>query len=405
MKSRTFNCFIESLLYTTAVYLIFFHFSSFKYSFLDMNLHPLLIVIAVISLKYGTYMSGFVVSFSIFYYILSYIGLGRDMIIFFSSFEYYKFILMFFFTALFLGKLRDTTDERIMHLEKEVSKTKEDYDKQKENNVKLATINSRLKKRIVSSRESIITLNQIRSSFDNMSVEEIYTEAILIMRQFLECDVVSIYSFNSERNFMRLKLRAGNGRMPGFFQMKEDSVFSKVVEAGKPMEFPLNIEGDSPVYVSPIRNEEEILGFINIERMNLEASERYSYEMFKIITHWLNEALSEAFIKEEKEIKENSLENTGIFAMEYFNKIMLEEERRKKVMGMDFMAFETKLNGLSPKQVADHIEGKIRESDFIGMDDKRLRILFPATTSSSKDLLMEKISEIFKGVEVDFYEI
>jgi hypothetical protein len=370
-----------------------------------MNLHPLLIVIAVISLKYGTYMSGFVVSFSIFYYILSYIGLGRDMIIFFSSFEYYKFILMFFFTALLLGKLRDNTDEKIMHLEKEVSKTKEDYDKQKENNIKLTTINSRLKKRIVSSRESIITLNQIRSSFENMSVEEIYTEAILLMRQFLECDVISIYSFNSKRNFMRLKLKYGIGRMPGFFQMKDDSVFRKVIETGKPMEFPLNIEGDSPVYISPIKNEEEILGFINIERMNLEASERYSYEMFKIITHWLNEALSEAFIKEEKEIKENSFEDIGIFSIEYFNKIMLEEERRKKVMGMDFMAFETKLNGLSPKQVADHIEGKIRESDFIGMDDKRLRILFPATTSSSKDLLMEKISEIFKGVEVDFYEI
>ncbi len=405
MKSKTFNCFIESLLYTTGIYLVFFHFSSFKYSFLDMNLHPLLIAIAVISLKYGTYMSGFVVSFSIIYYILSYIGLGRDMIIFFSSFEYYKFILMFFFTALFLGKLRDTTDERIMHLEKEVAKTTEDYDKQKENNVKLATINSRLKKRIVSSRESIITLNQIRSSFDNMNVEEIYTEAVLIMKQFLDCDVVSIYILNSDKNFMRLKLRAGNGRMPGFLQLKDESIFSEVIKAGKPMEFPLDIEGDSPVYVSPIKNEEDILGFINIERMSLEASERYSYEIFKIITHWLNEALSEAITKEMKEINENSLENTGIFTIEYFNKIMLEEERRKKLLGMDFMAFETKIKDHSPKEVAEIIEGKVRESDFIGMDDERLRILFPATTSANKELLMGKIAELFHGIEADFYEI
>ncbi|WP_320046755.1 hypothetical protein [uncultured Ilyobacter sp.] len=405
MKSKTFNCFTESLLYTTAVYLVFFYFSSFKYSFLNMNLHPFLIVIAVISLKYGTYMSGFVVSFSIIYYILSYIGLGRDMIIFFSSFEYYKFILMFFFTALFLGKLRDTTDERIMYLEEEVSKAREDYEKQKENNVKLITVNSRLKKRIISSRESILTLNQIKSSFKNMSVEQIYTEAVLIMRQFLECDVVSIYSFNLEKNFMRLILRAGNGRMPGFLQVKENSVFSEVIKAGATMEFPLDIEGDSPVFVSPIRNNNEILGFINIERMSLEASERYSYEMFKIITHWLNEALSEAVVKEKKEIKENSLGNTGIFTMGYFNKIMLEEERRKKLLDMDFMVFETKLEGVTPEEVAEMIKGKVRESDFIAMDDVRLRILFPATTAASKELLMEKIATLFQGIEADFYEI
>ncbi|ADO83032.1 hypothetical protein [Ilyobacter polytropus] len=405
MKSKTFNCFIESLLYTTAVYLVFFHFSSFKYSFLAMNLHPLLIVIAVISLKYGTYMSGFVVSFSIIYYILAYIGLGRDMIIFFSSFEYYKFILMFFFTALFLGKLRDTTDQKIMHLEGEVSKTREDYEKQKENNVKLITINSRLKKRIISSRESIVTLNQIKSSFANMNVEQIYTEAILVMRQFLESDVVSIYSFNHEKNFMRLKLRAGNGRIPGFLQVKKDSVFDEVIKAGAPMEFPLDIEGDSPIFVSPIKNNDEILGFINIERMSLEASERYSYEMFKIITHWLNEALSEAFVKEEKEIKENYLKDTKIFTMGYFNKIMSEEERRKKLLGMDFMAFETKIEGVTPDEVAEMIKGKVRESDFMAMDDNKLRILFPATTAASKELLMEKIASLFHGIEVDFYEI
>ncbi|WP_319202644.1 hypothetical protein [uncultured Ilyobacter sp.] len=405
MKNKTFNCFIESLLYTTVVYLVFFHFSSFKYSFLDMNLHPLLIVIAVISLKYGTYMSGFVVSFSIIYYILSYVGLGRDMIIFFSSFEYYKFILMFFFTALFLGKLRDTTDERILHLEEEVTRAREDYEKQKENNVKLITVNSRLKKRIISSRESIVTLNQIKSSFENMNVEQIYTEAVLIMRQFLECDVVSIYNFNAEKNFMRLILRAGNGRMPGFLQLKDGSVFSEVIKAGIPMEFPLDVEGESPIFVSPIKKNNEILGFINIERMGLDASERYSYEMFKIISHWLNEALSEAFVKEEKEIKENTLGNTGIFTMEYFNKIMLEEERRKKLLDMDFMAFETKLKGVTPEEVADKIKGKVRESDFIAMDSERLRVLFPATTAASRELLVEKISGMFQGIEVDFYEI
>jgi hypothetical protein len=39
------------------------------------------------------------------------------------------------------------------------------------------------------------------------------------------------------------------------------------------------------------------------------------------------------------------------------------------------------------------------------MDSERLRVLFPATTAASRELLVEKISGMFQGIEVDFYEI
>lgn len=401
--NRSLYCFAESFIYTSMVYIFFFYMTPFKHHFLELNLHPLLIVVAVISIRYGTHLSSFVVGFSAFYYFLAYLKVERDPVLFFATFEYYKFILMFFFTALLVGKLRDTTDEKIMHMESELKSLKKTYVKQRRNNVKLGFTNNRLKRQIINSKESIITLHHITSLMDSMWVEEIYTKALQNIRQFIDCDVISIYSYNEEKNFSRLKLSVGNRRMSSFFQLEDGSAHKKVAEAREVMQFPLEITGDTPVYIAPIMNKERVVGFINVERLSFEAQERYSFEMFKIIAHWLNKALAEAIDKDETEKAENSYEGTRILEMSYFNRRLEEEIRRKKLFDMEFMAFEGDIGDIDPGTAYERIRGNIRAEDVVGMDKGIIRFLFPASESKNKELLLNKVDRIFEGV--DFYEI
>jgi len=401
--SRSFYCFTESFLYTGLVYYIFFYLSPFKHSFLEMNLHPLLIVVALISVKYGTHLSTFGIMFASFFYFLAYLNVERDPIIFFASFEYYKFILMFFFTALLVGKLRDSTDEKLVHLESEIARLKKGFTKQKTNNMKLTFTNSRLKKQIINSKESILTLHHVTSSLDEMGVEEIFTKTILNIKQFIECDVVSIYSYNSEKNFARLRLKVGNGRMPSFFQIEEGSVYEEVLKKGETLEFPLDVKGYDPLYIAPILRDGDVIGFVNIERLSFSAQERYSFEMFKIISHWLNRALARAIVMHEEVEKENSYEGTRILKIDYFNKNLEEAITRKKLFNMEFLAFEGKLKGETPEEIDEMIKGRIREEDVVGMTEKTIRLIFPATEASYKQLLLDKLNEVFEGT--DFYEI
>lgn len=401
--SRSFYCFIESFTYSLLVYYVFYVLSPFKYEFLEMNLHPLVVVVALIAIKYGTHLSIFGVCFAIAFYFLAYLNLGRDVIIFFATFEYYKFILMFFFTALFIGKLKDSTEEQVIHLENELKRFKKGFRRQKQNNIKLTFVNSRLKNQIVNSKESILTLHKVTSSLDRMEVEGIFTETLLNIKQFINCDVISIYSYSEDRKFSRVKLKVGNTRMKSFFQVEDGSVHSQVVDQREVMEFPLDIHGDNPIYIAPIFSEDKIVGFINVERLSFNAKERYSFEMFKIISHWLNRSLVKAFEMHEKILLENTYPNTRILKMDYFNKYLKEEQRRKKLFNMDFIAFEGKIENMGIEKIEKAITGKIRDEDLVSVEGDIIRFIFPATEKESKSLLLNKLANVFEGI--DFYEI
>lgn len=402
-ESRSVYCFAESFIYTGLVYFIFFYLSPFKHNFLELNLHPLLIVVAVISMRYGTYLSTYGVLFATFFYFLAYLNVERDPIIFFASFEYSKFILMFFFTALFVGKLRDITDEKIIHMENEISRLKKGFRRQKRNNIKLTFTNSRLKNQIINSKESILTLHHLTSSLDEMGVEEIFTETLLNIKQFIDCDVISIYSYNSEKNFARLKVKVGNGRLPSCFQIQDGEAYKQVIDSGKTMAFPLDIVGNTPIYIAPVIAEGKIIGFINVERLSFSVQERYSFEMFKIISHWLNRSLVRAIKRQQREEAENMFEGTRVLRMNSFNKRLEEENNRKKLFKMEFVAFEGNHGGATPAQIYKMIEGRVREEDVMGMDERVVRFIFPATEPQNKGFLLDKLGEVLEGI--DFYEI
>ena len=81
-----FRCLLESIVYTILVLLIFYFLPYTKKEFLILNLHPLEVVVALMSLRYGTYL-GILSSFiAIFGYIFAYLHSGNDMILFLLKF-------------------------------------------------------------------------------------------------------------------------------------------------------------------------------------------------------------------------------------------------------------------------------------------------------------------------------
>ncbi|MBP6282148.1 MAG: hypothetical protein KA384_08890, partial [Leptotrichiaceae bacterium] len=150
---------IENFLITFIIYLVFFQFNTYKENYLNMNIHPLVIAIAVQSIRYGTYYGGTIVLYAFIFLMLGYYQLGYDIVLFFTVYRYYKFILMFIFIYLFLGRFKDKFDFKLnlINIDREnereqlalAVKVNKDYEK----------VNRILKKRIIESKESILTLN------------------------------------------------------------------------------------------------------------------------------------------------------------------------------------------------------------------------------------------------------
>lgn len=401
MKKNFLISIAESILYCLLVYLIFFYYSNFKSEFLTMNIQPLAIVVGLIALKYGVYSSLQTVLVASFFYIFSYYQLGNDPVVFFLDFNYYKFILIFFFIALTLGRVSDNFRNRIVELQEKNIDLDERLKSQREKNIMLVNINERLKTRIIGSKESILTLHQITSSILTENVERIFTQILEILIDFLGSDVVSIYIYNKERNIFRGRIKIGNSLLPNFIEVKEGDLYSKVLKNKVTLEG--NRELKEPVYISPILKNNEVVGVINIERLKYGNEEKYLLELFKVISQWINNALVKAFEENEKEIKNNVFENTRIYNLKYFSYVLEEDKKRKKLFNTEYIALEGKNPGLTPIQLNELLKGKVRDIDIIGMNEEVIKFLFVNASKKDKDLLTKRIGDILLGVEL--YEI
>lgn len=270
-------------------------------------------------------------------------------------------------------------------------------------NLELVDINERLKTRIIGSRESILTLHKITVSIFHMKVEEIFTQILEILTQFLGADVVSIYLYNKDKNMLRARMKVGKSKIGNFFSVEKEKYFEDVIRKKETMEIDTEKYPNAPLYVAPILKNEEILGVINIERLKYQNKEKYSFELLKVISEWINNALVEAVEKERVERAKNSFKNTRVFNIEYFNYIFSEDKKRKKIFGTDFIAMEAENPGLTPEELNERIKGKIRDIDSVGMNEKVIRFLFVNADRGSQELLYNKVRKLVPGVE--FYEI
>lgn len=356
MKKKFILSIVESIVYCLAIYLIFFYFSNFKSDFLNMNIQPLTIVIGIMALKYGVYISLQTVIIASLFYILAYYQLGNDLVVFFLDFSYYKFILLFFFIALSLGRFSDNLRKKIDDLKDENKILEEKNQNQREKNLELVNINERLKSRIVGSKESILTLHQITSSILTKNVEKIFTQILQILTDFLGSDVVSIYIYNKERNTFRARVKIGNSVIPNFIIVEEGDIYSKVLKSKETLEGNRDLNIKNPVYVAPILKGEEVVGIVNIERLKYNNQEKYLLELFKVISQWINNALVNAFDKAEIEILKNSYENTRIYNLQYFSYILEEDKKRKKLFGSEYIALEAGNPNFTPKELNEKLE-------------------------------------------------
>lgn len=393
---------VESFIYCLLIYLFFFEFSDFKRDFLTMNLQPFLIIVGIMALKYGVYISLETVLIASLFYIFAYCKSGNDIVVFFLDYQSYKFVLMFFFVALILGKFSDKYHKKMIELKENKKIIEEKYEKQKEKNVELININKRLKTRIINSRESILTLHEMIVSIFKMKIEEIFTQSLKILTQFLGADVVSIYLYNKERNILRARIKVGKSKIENFFLVEKEKYFEDVIKNKKVIEVKSE-RNNTPLYVAPILKNGEVLGVINIERLKYHNKEKYTFELLKIISEWIDNALIEAIEKEKIEKEKNRFRDTMIFNIEYFNYIFLEDKKRKKIFGANFIAMESENPGLTSKELNERIKGKIRDVDLVGMNEKIIRFLFVNADKESKKLLFKKVKNFIP--EADFYEI
>ena len=286
-----FRCLLESAVYTISVLLIFYFLPYTKKEFLILNLHPLEIVVALMSLRYGTYL-GILSSFiAISGYIFAYLHSGNDMILFLLKFQYYKFFLMFLFTAMILGKFKLNYKNREEDLKKGFEHLENSFQEEKEKNQQLLDINISLKNQIIRSGGSIVSFHNLKRELLQLKKEESYEKILEIFRQLLACEVCSMYTLADNKLTRRFEIGKSKMEREILLNTKEGERFLEVSKKSTSLNFPFDITGKQPIFIGPLYNKKNIIGFLEIENFSYTTGEKYNFELFKILMEEINEIL------------------------------------------------------------------------------------------------------------------
>ena len=389
---------IENIMINVAIFMIFVTYNPFREEFLTMNLHPLLIVVALMALKYGNYLgvlSAFMAGITFLY---TYHLLGKDLVLFVAEWSHYKFILMFFLTAVLLGTFKDRSDYAINNLTDELNSAKEELAELIETEKKSQFINEELKKQIVRSEDSILALYEVASALETVNSEEVFTETMALMARFVRARTVSIYTVDKRAEYLRLKIRMGNFSKAGAsLKIGEHDYLEQVVKGQKIIKVNAESKGAAPVFSAPLVRNQQTIAVINVEETDLLMVTEYYYNLFKLTVEWISKALVRAIEVEQFSDQDYFYENTRIMKAERFNQRLNEEKRRLSNFGLKFGLFSFKKGEYVLADFNLKLNEIIRQVDVIGYDplEDEMHILLPVTSPESASAVKERILSAF----------
>ena len=397
---------IESLSYTILILLICYALPFTRNNFLALNIHPLAIMVAIISLRYGIY-AGFSSAFiATLGYLTAYIFSGNDMVLFFLKFQYYKFFIMFLFIAMILGKFQANRKENEEIAKRNAEKLEKLLDDERQKKEELLKINRDLKNQIITSRGGVISFQNIRKSLDLLTtVEEVFTKSINFINQFMNCENGSIYIIKNQ--FLNQIIKIGNSSLGKVLNLNEAQAerFLITLEKGETLEFPVDLKGGKPVFIAPIFYGKKIIALLEITRLSYETSKSENFELFKIIIEEINKTLARIFLENEKNNIHIFEKDTFVTTVKYFEQLLNEVKDRKKYYNQKYFILEgINKNKYSPKELQNKLnELEKFNADYIAIIDDKIKFLFINGDSESNKRQSEIVKNILK--EEILYEI
>lgn len=406
-RKRIILSIIETIVVNLVIYIIFFKLEPNQEIYLQLNPHPLLILSIVMGMRYGNYLGVISATISSLFYIKVFLSIYGDITLLLTDFANYKYLLLFYWSAITLGFFRDNKEAVIIKLSNEKKLLIEEYKKVSRNFKLSEKIQKELKKQIIVSDESILNLYEIASRLETLDSEEVYTETIGVLAKYLNAKEVSIYTYNEESSFLRPKIYLGkNYTYNRSLSIKESIGFSKVIKNKTAVRWSDVKEDGFPLMSAPIIKDNKVIAVANIDNMDFDTFSEYAFQLFKLIIDWVNKALDRAiFVDSLKASK--YIEGTNLLKIEAFNERLKEEERRKQEFKMGYCLLKYHTRGLNIKEIDQQFHKFLRSVDVVSYDLEKgiVSIILPATPEENLHLVDKRIKNGVKGFIVDSSEV
>jgi hypothetical protein len=368
-----------------------------QFKYVDFRLLFVVLMATVYGMRFGLF-SAVLASLSIIY---TWFQLGLDWELLSQNVGNWFPFVVYFSAGIIIGFIRDRNETEITYEKKQTKLIYEKYSFLYNVFNEIRDLKDDFREQLVGYRESFGRVLKVSQELDTLQEEAVFLKALTIFEDILENDSIAMYSM-SDKNFARL-------------EVSSTSLKSKISKSLNLKEYPELItpigEGilyqnksllpEYPAYVVPILDGDKAVALVVLWNVRFEDySENYS-NLIKVMCGFFQASLVRASLFVRANRENIYLPSTRILKPEAFYRALQikEEMRRNKIA--DYQLIRIFCSEKKFEDLNANISEKIRDTDFIGIDDKeQCYIIFSQAEDATESRIMERLGEFVDRFEL-----
>ncbi|MEF3303217.1 NAD-dependent epimerase/dehydratase family protein [Paenibacillus sp. GYB003] len=363
-----------------------------------------LIYIILLGIIYGNRQSIIAVALSVSLFVYEQLAYGRELISLLQDPDFYFYTAVYLFIGLVVGYAIDLKNAAVQAIKSEKETLEEKYAFLTGVYNDTREVKEQLQHQVMNSADSFGKIHAVTKELESLEPEKIFASTVGVLESVMRADVVSIYSVNKYKTYLRLVSRSDAAGADTAKSIKvEDVPYVRQVVLEQKLFVNKELQGDAPLMAAPVMSNGEVVAVIALSGMKFEHFTLYHQNVFKITVDLISSAFSRALAFVEATVNQRYIEGTPVLKPEVFGSILEAKKSAKSHHGIDYALLAVDVGPFASRELPARIARLLRETDYIGIgEDGRLMVLLSNSDAEDASRVLERFQE--NGISVRMAE-
>ncbi len=345
-------------------------FANLRGGFLDFRLGMdyNYVYIAIMGLLYGKKQSLPATVLSAFLFCGTLLAKGADIVTILYQVQYLTHLAAYLAIGVVTGYVTDRRNMLLSEADHFLTRLEEKYRFLQKLYQECVKTKDSLYNQIVNSEDSLGKIYSIVRSLDSLAPEDIYTNALDILRKIMHCEAIDIYSVNADASFWRIKLRSFNEApyLENSICIAKSDYAQKVMQSKGVF---INKRFSGPCMAAPIFHQGKIIAIIQLYNLPFESMNLHHSNLLRVTSMLISDALAKAYRYEILESEKKYLPGTQLLLPAEFKKLLAEMAKRNIKYSQPYVLLRVSDKKNDLRNFYHDLANIIRAEDYAGLDD------------------------------------
>jgi len=362
-----------------------------------------LVYIIIFAIVYGLRQASIAVFLSCALFIWEIRETGHDIISLIYNVNALVHFSLYIFVGSVLGYSIDSKKYEVEAKEEELKEIKEKFEFLYDMYNESKLVRKELQDQITNTEDSFGKIYKITSTLDTLEPEKVFGGAVGAIEEIMKSKDVYIFSVSKAQNYLRLisKSKESNINVDKSIRVNDIPEIENLIHT-RSIFVNRDLKKLLPMMMSPIVFDDKVLAIIAIYSMKFETMSLYKQNLLEVVSNLITSALVRAYQYDQVIHDEKYIMGTPVLKAKYFKQLLQRKVEAKQKNNTDFILLKIcNSEGWKNRGISYQIEKRIRESDYIGVDEKNeLFILLSNTNEIEAQYVIKRLGNINIHVEI-----